>query len=359
MRRCEMQELPEDFRVMSDAEAAERIRSCRRELGSDLLILGHHYQSDGVVELSDHRGDSLELARAAAATTARLILFAGVHFMAETADILTAPSQTVILPDADAGCPMADMASIGEVEDAWQQLSGVMDVENEVIPVTYVNSSAEIKAFCGRHGGTVCTSSNAARIVEWALKRRPRLFFLPDRNLGGNVARSAGMKDEEILLWKPYQPLGDNTADGLKKARVLLWNGHCHVHTRFTAEQVAAARRDLPGSKVLVHLECERDVVETSDGAGSTSWIIKRVAAAAPGDSFVIGTEISLVERLAKQYPHLTVKPLALSRCPNMFRNSLQDMAWVLSRPGELNVVRVADTIREPAREALDRMMSV
>ena len=354
-----MQELPERFRSMSDAEAAERIRASRRDLGSELLILGHHYQSDGVIELADHRGDSLELARAAAATPARLILFAGVHFMAETADILTAPSQTVILPDADAGCPMADLASIGEVEDAWKQLSDVMDVENEVIPVTYVNSSAEIKAFCGRHGGTVCTSSNAARIVEWALKRRPRLFFLPDRNLGGNVARSAGMKDDEILLWKAYQPLGDNSADSLKKAKVLLWNGHCHVHTRFTANQVADARRELPGARVLVHLECERDVVDASDGAGSTSWIIRQVEAAAPGDAFVIGTEISLVERLAKQYSHLTVKPLIRSRCPNMFRNSLQDMAWVLSRPGELNVVRVADTVRGFAREALDRMMSV
>ena len=354
-----MQELPELFRSMSDAEAAERIRACRRNLGSELLILGHHYQSDGVVELSDHRGDSLELARAAAATPARLILFAGVHFMAETADILTAPSQAVILPDADAGCPMADLASIGEVEDAWKQLSDVMDVENEVIPVTYVNSSAEIKAFCGRHGGTVCTSSNAARIVEWALRRRPRLFFLPDRNLGGNVARSAGMKDDEILLWKPYRPLGDNAEGSLKKAKVLLWNGHCHVHTRFTANQVADARRELPGARVLVHLECERDVVDASDGAGSTSWIIRQVEAAAPGDTFVIGTEISLVERLAKQYPHLAVKPLVHSRCPNMFRNSLQDMAWVLSRPGELNVVRVADTVRGFAREALDRMMSV
>lgn len=354
-----MQELPERFRSMSDAEAAERIQVCRRDLGPDLLILGHHYQSDGVVELSDHRGDSLELARAAAATTARLILFAGVHFMAETADILTAASQSVILPDADAGCPMAAMASIGEVEDAWKQLSGVMDVENEVMPVTYVNSSAEIKAFCGRHGGTVCTSSNAARIVEWALKRRSRLFFLPDRNLGGNVARSMGMNDDEILLWKPYQPLGDNTAASLKRARVLLWNGHCHVHARFTAGQVAEVRRKLPGVKVLVHLECERDVVDASDGAGSTSWIIKRVEAAAPGDSFAIGTEISLVERLAKQYSHLSVMPLALSRCPNMFRNSLQDMAWVLSRPGELNVVRVADPIRDHAREALDRMMSI
>lgn len=344
---------------MSNVEAAERIRANRRDLGSDLLILGHHYQSDSVVELADHRGDSLELARAAAATTARLILFAGVHFMAETADILTAPSQTVILPDADAGCPMADMSSIGEVEDAWKQLSEVMDADNEVIPVTYVNSSAEIKAFCGRHGGTVCTSSNAARIIDWALKQRSKLFFLPDRNLGGNVARAAGMAGGEILLWKPYQPLGDNTADALQTAKVLLWNGHCHVHTRFTAGQVADARRDLPRAKVLVHLECEPDVVDASDGAGSTSWIIRQVEAAAPGDAFVVGTEISLVERLANQYPNLTVKPLALSRCPNMFRNSLQDMAWVLSRPGELNAVRVPDTIRGYAREALNRMMSI
>lgn len=354
-----MQELPEAFRTMSDAEATERIRACRRELGSGLLILGHHYQSDGVVELADHRGDSLELARVAAGTTARLILFAGVHFMAETADILTGPDQRVILPDADAGCPMADMASIGEVEDAWKQLSETMDVEHEVIPVTYVNSSAAIKAFCGRHGGTVCTSSNAARIVEWALKQRSRILFLPDRNLGGNVARASGIPEAEIVLWKPYQPLGDNTIDGLKKARVLLWNGHCHVHTRFTAGHVAEARRTSPSAKVLVHLECEHDVVAAADGAGSTSWIIKQVDAAASSDSFVIGTEISLVERLAKQYSNLSVKPLALSRCPNMFRNSLQDMAWVLSRPGEINIVRVEDEIRGFAREALDRMMSL
>lgn len=353
-----MQELPETFRAMSDTEAAERIRSCKRELESELLILGHHYQCDSVVELADHRGDSLELARVAAGTTARLILFAGVHFMAETADILTSPDQKVILPDADAGCPMADMASIGEVEDAWKQLSETMDVEKEVIPVTYVNSSAAVKAFCGRHGGTVCTSSNAARIVDWALKRRSRVFFLPDRNLGGNVARAAGIADDKIILWKPCQPLGDNTIDVLKRAKVLLWNGHCHVHTRFTVGQIDDARRSLPSAKVLVHLECDRDVVTAANGAGSTSWIINQVDAAVSGDSFFIGTEISLVERLAKQYPCLTIKPLALSRCPNMFRNSLQDMAWVLSRPGEINVVRVADEIRGYAREALNRMMS-
>ncbi|HNW36782.1 MAG TPA: quinolinate synthase NadA, partial [Candidatus Ozemobacteraceae bacterium] len=328
-----MQELPENFRVMSDAEAAERVRRRKRELGADLLILGHHYQSDPVIELADHRGDSLELARVAAGTTARLILFAGVHFMAETADILTGPEQIVILPDADAGCPMADMASIGEVEDAWKQLSDVIDVERELLPVTYVNSSAAIKAFCGRHGGCVCTSSNASRIIDWACKQRPRLFFMPDQHLGGNVARASGMKDSEVIVWKPYRPLGDNTVEAVQKANVILWDGHCHVHTRFTAEQVSDARRMMPKTNVLVHLECRRDVVEASDGAGSTAWIIRQIEAAQPGDAFVIGTEINLVERLSRQYPGLSIAPLALSRCPNMFRNSVQDMAWVLSEP--------------------------
>lgn len=354
-----MQMIPDEFRLMSDAEATVRIRECKQRLGRDLLILGHHYQTDAVIELADERGDSLELARKAAQTKASLIVFAGVHFMAETADILTAPAQRVILPDADAGCPMAEMASPGEVEDAWKQLSELIDVERELLPVTYVNSSAAVKAFCGRHGGTVCTSSNAKAVLDWARKQRSRLFFLPDRHLGGNVTRAAGVADEEILLWKPYQPNGGNTPDQVRKARVILWDGHCHVHTRFNVAQVAEARRAIPEAKVLVHLECGRDVVAASDGAGSTSWIIRQVEAAAPGAAFVIGTEISLVERLARQYPQLRIVPLTLSRCPNMYRISVQDMAWVLSRPGEINAVRVPDEVRGPAREALERMLAV
>ncbi|HOY67962.1 MAG TPA: quinolinate synthase NadA [Candidatus Ozemobacteraceae bacterium] len=351
--------IPDEFRLMSDTEATARIRECKQRLGRDLLILGHHYQTDAVIELADERGDSLELARKAAQTKATLIVFAGVHFMAETADILTAPDQRVVLPDADAGCPMAEMASPGEVEDAWKQLSELIDVERELLPVTYVNSSAAVKAFCGRHGGTVCTSSNAKAVLEWARKQRSRLFFMPDRHLGGNITRAAGVTDEEILLWKPYQPNGGNAPEQVRKARVILWDGHCHVHTRFDVVQVAEARRTIPGAKVLVHLECCRDVVAASDGAGSTSWIIRQIEAAAPGAEFVIGTEISLVERLARQFPRLRIVPLTLSRCPNMYRNSVQDMAWVMSRPGEINVVRVPDEIRVPAREALERMLSV
>lgn len=354
-----MQLLPDQFKNMTDAEANEAICHVKRRLGSDLLILGHHYQSDAVIALSDQRGDSLELARRASMTDASLIVFAGVHFMAETADILTSASQKVILPDAEAGCPMADMATLSEVEDAWAQLAKIFDVERELIPVTYVNSSAAVKAFCGNHGGAVCTSSNADRIVAWALEQGRRLMFLPDRHLGGNIVFKAGIKESETILWKPLQSLGDNSLEAVKQARVILWHGHCPVHERFNVDQVQQARQAFPGTKILVHLECSRAVVTVSDGAGSTSYLINEIAKAASGDSFTIGTEISLVERLARQNPHLQIRPLSLSRCPNMYKTSVQDIAWVLSRPGEINLINVPEEIRSSAFKALKRMLDL
>jgi quinolinate synthase len=353
------QRLPDEFKNMTDVEAVEKVRHIKRRLGSDLLILGHHYQSDAVIEIADQRGDSLELARKASKTDARLILFAGVHFMAETADILTGPSQKVILPDAEAGCPMADMASVDEVADAWLQLSEIFDVESELLPVTYVNSSAALKAFCGDHGGTVCTSSNAGQIVAWALQQRRRLLFMPDRHLGGNIVKMAGIGDSETILWRPYQPYGDNELDAVKNAKVILWQGHCPVHDRFAVEQVIQARKSFPDTKVLVHLECSKEVVAATDGAGSTSWLINQIGKASPGDSFTIGTEISLVERLARQNSHLKIRPLLLSRCPNMYKTSVQDIAWVLSKPGEINVISVPEEIRDSAYKALKAMLDL
>ncbi len=349
----------EPYSDLSDDEVFARIAAARAALGDDALVLGHHYQTEAVVRFADLKGDSYELSKKAAESHARLIVFCGVHFMAEAADILTRPEQTVVMPDLEAGCPMADMASRGELESAWVQLAELGNPDDLFLPVTYINSRAEVKAFCGLHGGLICTSANAGKALTWALQRRPKVFFLPDQHLGRNTALAQGIPPAEITLWDPVLPLGGNSLAVLRQARILLWKGHCHVHTRFSTAQVRQARQAHPEAKVVVHPECPQEVVAASDAAGSTGFIVRYVEAAPPGSTIVIGTEINLITRLARQYRDRTILPLVSSMCPNMYKNSPRDLLHVLENPGRVNVVRVADEIREPARLALQRMLDL
>ncbi|HNV69376.1 MAG TPA: quinolinate synthase NadA [Candidatus Ozemobacteraceae bacterium] len=341
----------------NEREVIERIHAHKRRLGSDLVILGHHYQTDTVIQCADFTGDSLELARHAAATTARLIVFCGVHFMAESADILTRPDQTVVLPNADAGCPMADMASVDELESAWLQLGRIMSPDEQIMPVTYINSGAAVKAFCGLRGGLTCTSANARKILTWALTKRPVVFFFPDEHLGRNTALSLGIPHDQMLVWNPAQPFGGNTPDQLRKARVLLWQGHCHVHSRFRRVHVEQARLAHPQALVAVHPECRSEVAQAADATGSTGFLITYVDQAPPGSTIIVGTEINLVGRLARTRLDRTVLPLGQGLCPNMFKNTAADVLEVIEQEGRKNAIRVAAEIAEPARVALNRML--
>jgi quinolinate synthase len=357
--RSDSMALPAAYGKLPLEELNSRIGERKRALADDLLILGHHYQGDDVISWADVRGDSFELAKKAAATDKRFIVFCGVHFMAESADMLTAAHQRVQLPDLEAGCPMADMASAGEVESAWAQLGRLMPVDERVVPLTYINSSAAVKGFCGRHGGIVCTSANAAAIMRWGLRRAPMLFFMPDQHLGRNTALAAGIPADEIVVWQPHLPLGGLEAAQIQKARVILWNGHCHVHTRFTVDAVRRARETYSAARIVVHPECSQEVVAVSDEATSTSGIIRVVEQAGAGATIVVGTEINLVQRLARQFPDRTVVPLESSLCPNMYKVGLADLLYVLDHPGEAHVVSVAPEIAGPARLALERMLEV
>jgi quinolinate synthase len=298
-----------DYRPLSDAELAARIEGVRQRMGRRLVILGHHYQQDGVIAHADYQGDSYQLSKSAAERSdCEAIVFCGVHFMAETADILAnRPEQVaarggrrvdVVLPDMAAGCSMADMAAIGQVEDAWADLGTVIDT-GEITPVTYINSAASLKAFCGRHGGIVCTSSNARAVLEWAFERTKRVLFFPDQHLGRNTARRMGIPLEEMCVWNPHDPaLGGNSRGQLEASRVILWQGHCSVHAMFKPEHVDAIRANLSGVKVLVHPECSMEVVDKADLVGSTSYILRQVEEAAAGSVWAIGTELHLVKRL-------------------------------------------------------------
>ncbi|MFM8952492.1 MAG: quinolinate synthase NadA, partial [Planctomycetaceae bacterium] len=305
------------YRGLEDAALAERIEAVRRQLGSRLVILGHHYQQDGVIAHADFQGDSYQLSKNAAdRADCEAIAFCGVHFMAETADILANRPEkvatrggrrvTVVLPDMAAGCSMADMAAIDQVEDAWADLGTVIDTA-DITPVTYINSAASLKAFCGRHGGIVCTSSNARAVLDWAFARTRRVLFLPDQHLGRNTARAMGVPLDEMCVWNPHAPrLGGNDKAALERSRVILWQGHCSVHAMFKPEPVDAMRAHLPGVKVLVHPECSMEVVDKADLVGSTSYIIRQVEAAPPGTKWAIGTELHLVKRLEKNHPEQT-----------------------------------------------------
>ncbi len=357
----------EDYFGLSDAELSERITAARRELGRRLVILGHHYQRDDVICHADVTGDSFKLSLLAAERPeAEFIVFCGVHFMAESADILSAAHQKVVLPDMGAGCSMADMASVEQVEDAWEQLEdiGVIGGEARVMPITYMNSTAAIKAFCGRNGGVVCTSSNAVPLFDKSLKETAKLFFFPDQHLGRNTGAKFGIPLDQMVLWDPSRELGGNTAEQLRAARLILWKGHCSVHGRFREWHVDQVRREVPGIKVLVHPECIYEVVQKSDLNGSTEFIIKTLEAAPAGSSWAVGTEVNLVNRLINRFPDKHIRLLSpdLCMCATMYRIAPQNLAWALE---SLVAGRVVNHITVPAetarlaRVALDRMLAI
>ena len=365
----------ESYRKLDDATLASRIDEVRKRLGSRVLILGHHYQQDAVIAHADLRGDSYQLSKSAAERTdCEAIVFCGVHFMAETADILVnRPEQmagrngsrvNVVLPDTAAGCSMADMAAIEQVEDAWADLGEIIDTD-DITPVTYINSAASLKAFCGRHGGIVCTSSNARAVLEWAFARTKRVLFFPDQHLGRNTANSMGIPLEQMCVWNPHDPrLGGNDSTTLETSRVILWQGHCSVHAMFRPEHVATMRENIPDVKVLVHPECALEVVEKSDLAGSTSYIINQIQTAAPGTSWAIGTELHLVRRLEQEHPEQTIRFLSptVCMCATMYRIDLAHLCWSLEHlesGNPVNVIRVDQDTAHWSVVALERMLDV
>jgi quinolinate synthase len=356
-------QLPEKYRNLSSAELDERIRRSKEKLGKDLVILGHHYQRDDVIKFADFRGDSLKLARIGAEQKdAKYIVFCGVHFMAETADTLAQEGQTVILPDLRAGCSMADMADLEEVEEAWEILQEQFG--DTIIPVTYVNSSAAIKAFVGRHGGTTCTSSNAWQVLEWAFKQKQRILFLPDQHLGRNTAYKMGIPLEQMVVWNPIDAKFEEVKGDLTDVRMILWKGHCSVHQKFTPEHVRRVRERDPEMKVLVHPECCFEVVQMSDYSGSTEYIIKTIESAPTGSRWAIGTEVNLVQRLANEHPDKHIVLLSTTMCPCLTMNRIDrpHLLWALESilEGEpIHVINVDDETKIWSKVALDRMLSV
>jgi quinolinate synthase len=363
----------DNYLAQPDHTMDARIAEARAKLGTDVVLLGHHYQRDEVIRFADFTGDSYKLSKVASETNAKYMLFCGVHFMAETADVLGRPWQQVILPDLNAGCSMADMAEIGQVEDCWDSLvrQGVGSGEGVaggpgLIPVTYMNSAAAIKGFCGRHGGLVCTSSNARAAFEWAFARAGKILFLPDQHLGRNTAFAMGIPQSEMVVWDPYQINGGLSLDRLKSAKVILWKGHCSVHQRFLPEHVDRVRREHPEMQVIVHPECRWEVCQKADAIGSTERIIEVIEKAPEGASFAVGTEIHLVNRLAKRFAPLGKRVMTLDDsgclCTTMYRISPQHLAWALENLVEgrvVNRIKVADDVKQWARVALDRMLEI
>ena len=354
----------EEYLVMSDEEIAERIEAARGALGSRVVILGHHYQRDDVIKHADLTGDSYQLSVMASQTDAEYIVFCGVHFMAESADILGRDSQQVILPDLGAGCSMADMATIEQVEDAWEQLGEIGVLDQKVAPITYMNSSAAIKAFCGRNEGVVCTSSNAVPLFDIYLKQFDKMFFFPDQHLGRNTGAKFGIPLDKMALWNPHEELGGNAEEELLAAKLILWRGHCSVHGRFKAWHVDKVRDERPGVQVLVHPECMREVVEKSDLDGSTSFIIKTVENAPSGSKWAIGTEVNLISRLQQRFPDKEIRLLApdLCMCATMYRIAPQNLGWAITNLLSGNVVNeivVDGETKHYANIALERMISL
>jgi quinolinate synthase len=357
----------ENYLVQPDHTMDARILAAKGELGRDCVVLGHHYQRDEVIRFADFRGDSYRLSKLASEAESRYIVFCGVHFMAESADVLSRPSQKVILPDLNAGCSMADMAEIGQVEDCWAQLVslGLTDEAGEgITPITYMNSTAAIKSFCGQRGGLVCTSSNAAGAFRWAYARNQKALFLPDQHLGRNTAYAMGIPREDMAVWDPYQIMGGQTPDRLRRARVILWKGHCSVHQRFLPEHVDKVREQYPDIHVIAHPECRWEVCQKADSLGSTDKIIKTITQAPAGAKFAVGTEIHLVNRLARENPDKIVVTLDNSGClcTTMFRISPQHLCWALENLVEgtvVNQIRVKDNDKRWARVALDRMLEI
>lgn len=364
------QKVPTRYLKMSPDHIESGIRYARKEIGSKALVLGHHYQREDVIRFADLRGDSYLLSKyAASAGDAKWIIFCGVHFMAETADLLTADDQHVILPNMAAGCSMADMAATEDVEDAWDELSDVLGDDGdsglaELIPVTYMNSTAAIKALCGRNGGLVCTSSNADKAFDWAFERGKRILFLPDQHLGRNTGLAKGISEDEMVVWNPFKPLGGLSEDELHDAKVILWQGHCSVHTRFTVKQIAEARRDDPSVNVIVHPECVREVVDAADSYGSTEYIRNTVENAPSGTSWAIGTEINMVNRLRDENPDKRIFCLDPVVCPcaTMYRIHPAYVLWVLEgimAGVGINIVEVDPVTKRDALVAVERMLEV
>ena len=367
----ERQPLPDRYLRLSDDEMDARIAAAKETLGDRLVILGHHYQRDEVIKFADYTGDSLKLARAAATrTTAEYIVFCGVHFMAESADILRAPHQKVVLPDLAAGCSMADMAAPDQLDMCWREL-GQMGIRTDaveggrrgVVPVTYINSSAAIKAFCGEHGGIVCTSTNARAIMSWAWERGEKLLMLPHQHLGRNTAHKMGVPLDEMVVWDPNEMWGGLQPEEAATAKLILWKGHCSVHTRFTVGQIDAFRKQYPHGRVVAHPECTFDVVQAADESGSTEYIINTVKKSPPGTAWAIATEVHLVNRLANEVRDdktvVTLDPFGCL-CSTMFRVSPNHLLWVLEGlvEGEVhNQIVVPEPTKSNARLALDRML--
>ena len=359
----------DNYLVLPDRSMDQRIAAAKRELSGRAVILGHHYQRDEVIRFADFRGDSYKLAQEAARTSAEYIVFCGVHFMAESADVLAQGGQQVILPDLNAGCSMADMAEIGQVESCWEQLVGLGltdELGRGITPLTYMNSTAAIKAFVGERGGLVCTSSNAGPAFEWAFQRNGKILFLPDQHLGRNTAYTMGISLEQCVVWNPFMPLGGLTAEQLRQAKVILWKGHCSVHQRFLPEHVDNVRERYPGIKVIVHPECRLEVCQKADGIGSTEKLIKMIAEAPAGTKFAVGTEIHLVNRMGKEFLKDNKMVITLDDsgclCTTMFRISPQHLCWALENLVDGNVVnriQVPAEVKHWSRVALDRMLEI
>jgi quinolinate synthase len=366
-----MAELVMDFAenqtlVEQEAAAVERIKALRPQLGDQVVILGHHYQRDEVVQFADFQGDSYQLSQEGARVSAQFIVFAGVHFMAESAVVLGRPDQVVILPNMQAGCSMADMANLEQVLTAWAELEDVLmdDPVNQVMPITYMNSAADLKAFVGERGGAVCTSSNARGVLDWAFAQREKVFFFPDQHLGRNTGKLMDIPQEQMVLWNPFKPYGGLTDDEIRNARIILWRGHCSVHQQFRPEHVDLWRRHHPDVNIMVHPECMMEVVDKADYVGSTSYIVKMVNAAQPGSKWAVGTEMHLVNRLKNANPDKMVELLSpfSCLCSTMYRISPIDLANVLENlvlGRVINQITVVAEIQRNAKLALDRMLMI
>jgi quinolinate synthase len=349
-----------------EAEAVARIHEARAKLGDSLVILGHHYQRDEVVKFADFQGDSFQLSQEGARVDAKYIVFAGVHFMAESADILARPDQVVILPNMRAGCSMADMATLEQVLLAWGELEDVLgdDAANHIMPITYMNSAANLKAFVGRNGGTVCTSSNAEGALNWAFEQREKVFFFPDQHLGRNTGKAMGIPLEQMVLWNPFEPYGGLTDEQIRNAKIILWQGHCSVHQQFRPPHIDYWRKQHPDINIIVHPECMMEVVDKADHVGSTAKIIKTIEAAPAGSKWAVGTEMHLVNRLAASQPDKMVSLLSpfACLCSTMYRISPLDLANILEGLVEgrvTNQISVPADIKRDAKLALDRMLSI
>jgi len=354
------------YASLNDENCEERIIKARQTLGDRLVILGHHYQRDEVFKHADFSGDSLKLSREAAKSNAEYIVFCGVHFMAEVADIISRPDQIVVLPDLSAGCAMADMADLDQVERAWSELSSVLDAEQSITPVTYINSAANLKSFCGKHGGMVCTSTNAQKILERSFAQREKVLFFPDQHLGRNTGVKMDIPLEQMVTWDYDQPMGGLTAEAIRQAKIILWKGFCSVHQMFKPEQIENFRREAPDGKVISHPEASYEVCQLSDYVGSTQFIIKTITDSEPGSQWLVGTELNLVNRLNQTLAveNKTVQFMSpiLCMCSTMFRIDPQHLAWVLENLVEghvVNRISVADDVANNARIALQRMLEI